>query len=136
MPRLLIVAHAPLASSLQAVAQHVYPDCVWQLAAVDVLPGMSGDEARASVAAALAAHPGEQVLILTDVENATPSNAALAVADPARMRLVTGVNVPMMWRALCYAEQPITELAQRALEGAVRGIQQVGPAAPPPQGQP
>ena len=33
MANLLLVAHAPLASSLQAVAQHVYPDCRAQLRA-------------------------------------------------------------------------------------------------------
>jgi len=39
MTSLLIVAHAPLASSLQAVAQHVYPDCRAQVLAVDVAAG-------------------------------------------------------------------------------------------------
>ena len=36
MPGLLIIAHAPLASSLKAVAEHAFPDCAGLLQAFDV----------------------------------------------------------------------------------------------------
>ena len=32
MPNLLVIAHAPLASALRQVAEHIYPDCVPTLA--------------------------------------------------------------------------------------------------------
>ena len=38
MPGLLIIAHAPLASSLKAVAEHTFPDCGGGIAALDVTP--------------------------------------------------------------------------------------------------
>jgi len=44
MPGLLIIAHAPLASSLKAVAEHAYPDCAPQLVALDVLPNVPVEE--------------------------------------------------------------------------------------------
>ena len=34
MPGLLIIAHAPLASSLKAVASHAFPDCAQRLEAL------------------------------------------------------------------------------------------------------
>ena len=125
MAQILIVAHAPLASSLQAVAQHVYPDCGGRLAAIDVLPGESPDEVSARVREVLAAADGGETLILADVFGATPCNAALAAADGVRSRVVAGVNVPMLWRTLCYAEQTLDDLVNRAVAGAAQGVMHV-----------
>ena len=125
MAQLLIVAHSPLATSLQAVAQHVYPDCGGSLAAIDVLPGASPEDTTARVRQALAAAGGAEVLILVDVFGATPCNAALAAADGSRSRVVAGVNVPMLWRTLCYADQPLDDLVNRAVAGASQGVMHV-----------
>ena len=125
MAQLLIVAHAPLASSLQAVAQHVYPDCGARLKAIDVLPGSTPSEVEALVREVLAQYSGSDVLILADVFGASPCNAALAAADGVRSRVVAGVNVPMLWRTLCYADQPLDDLAERAVSGATQGVMHV-----------
>jgi mannose PTS system EIIA component len=134
MPSILIAAHAPLASCLQAVAQHAYAECAGEVAAVDILPNASLESATAQVNCALSALPAGEVLILTDVFGATPSNAALAASDGVRSRVVAGVNVPMLWRSLCYAKLPLTELVVRAAEGGLQGIMQV--ASPRRQNQP
>jgi mannose PTS system EIIA component len=125
MASILLVAHAPLASSLQAVAQHAYPDCAQRLSSVDVLPGASLEDTQAHIRDALAATPATEVLILADVFGATPCNAALAVADGQRARVVAGVNVPMLWRTLCYVDSPLDELVARAVAGAAQGVMQV-----------
>ena len=133
MAHLLVVAHTPLASALHAVARHVYPDCGLQLAAVDVAPGASLDEVGAQVRQALAAAGGGEVLILVDVFGATPCNAAMAAVDGVRSRVVAGVNVPMLWRTLCYADQPLDDLVNRAVAGATQGVMHV--AVPKRQNQ-
>ena len=125
MARILLVAHAPLASSLQAVARHVYPDCSSQLAAVDVDPGADLDATAARLRTTLAELGPGEVLMMADVFGATPCNAALAAADGVRVRVVAGVNVPMLWRTLCYAQLPLDELVARAVTGAVQGVMQV-----------
>ncbi len=134
MARLLIVAHAPLASSLQAVARHVYPDCGAQLAAIDVAPGSTADEVMGQVRQALSEAAGHEMLILADVFGATPCNAALAAADGVRSRVVAGVNVPMLWRTLCYSELGLEELVNRAVAGASQGVMHV--TVPKRQNQP
>lgn len=134
MPSLLIVAHAPLASSLLAVAGHVYPECSRTAAAVDVAPGAELEAVQAQIRAALAALGAQEVLVLVDVFGATPCNAALAVADGTHIRVVAGVNVPMLWRTLCYAQMPLDELVNRALAGATQGVMHV--AVPRRQNQP
>ena len=136
MPSLLIVAHAPLASSLMAVARHVYPECSRTAAAVDVAPGAALEAVQAQISAALAELGGEEVLMLVDVFGATPCNAALAVADGQRIRVVAGVNVPMLWRTLCYAEMPLDDLVNRALAGAAQGVMHVAVPRRPNQSSP
>lgn len=137
MPALLIIAHAPLASSLQAVAAHVYPDCGRRLMALDVGPGATPEQVAEQARDALAALGGGEALVLTDVFGATPCNAALQLAEAAapgpRVRVVAGVNVPMLWRTLCYADLPLEELVSRAVAGGSQGVMQVG--ATPRQNQ-
>lgn len=134
MASLLLVAHAPLASSLQSVAQHVYPDCRMRLAAVDVRPGASLDEVQADIRLALEALGQGEVLILADVFGATPCNAAMAAASGLPARVVAGVNVPMLWRTLCYMENPLDDLVTRAVAGAAQGVMHV--SIPHRQNQP
>jgi mannose PTS system EIIA component len=135
MARLVIVAHAPLATALQAVAGHVFPDRVADLVAVDVPPQWSAEQAEEALRSAIDQAGGEarEVLILADVFGATPCNAAQRVADGSRWRLVCGVNVPMLWRALCYAERPLDELVERALAGATQGVMPASPQKPQDQ---
>ena len=76
-------------------------------------------------------HP--EALILTDVFGATPCNIALKLADGAAIRVVAGVNVPMLWRTLCYAHESLDAVAARAVAGAKQGVMQV--VASPPQNQ-
>jgi PTS system ascorbate-specific IIA component len=130
MPGLLIIAHAPLASSLKAVAQHVYPDRAGSLEALDVQPEMNPDDIEAQARALLQAVRTPEALILTDVFGATPCNVAQRLADGAQVKLVTGVNVPMLWRALCYAGEPLESLVTRAVAGASQGVMQVAAARP------
>jgi mannose PTS system EIIA component len=134
MASILIVAHAPLATSLQAVAAHAFAECSGAVAAVDVPADCSLDRVEAMVTAALDGLPDAEVLILSDVFGATPCNAALNASDGVRSRVIAGVNVSMLWRALCYAKLPLSELVSRAVDGGRQGIMQV--ASPRRQNQP
>jgi PTS system ascorbate-specific IIA component len=123
MTQVLIVAHAPLASALRAVAAHVYPDRQAGVSAVDIAPSLDLEAAETQVRAAVIALGDGEILALTDVFGATPCRAVQAVAtENPRLRVVAGVNVPMLWRALCYADQPLDELVDRAVGGAQNGV--------------
>ncbi len=124
MPGLLLIAHAPLATAFQAVAEHTYPDCSRQLMALDVHPNQSAEEVEAAARALMATRAESEWLLLSDVAGATPHNAALRLLDPAgRVRLVSGLSGPMIWRSLCYGHLSVAELAERAAEGGRRGIE-------------
>src|SRR6187397_1938959 len=107
MPGLLILAHAPLASSIKAVAEHAFPDCARHLAALDVLPQLTVEEVEAQARALLEQVRDPEALILTDVFGATPCNIAQRLADGVSVKVVAGVNVPMLWRTLCYQKESL-----------------------------
>jgi mannose PTS system EIIA component len=133
MPALLLIAHAPLASSLKAVAAHVYAERSHRLVALDVAPGANPDDVEAEARSLLASLGQPETLILADVFGATPCNVALKVADGVRTRVVAGVNVPMLWRSICYADEPLETLVARAVAGGAQGVMQL--AAPKRQNQ-
>ncbi len=67
---------------------------------------------------------GQGVLVMTDIYGATPSNIASRLLKPGRVEGVSGVNLPMLIRALNYREATglVAELAEKALGGAAEGI--------------
>ena len=70
------IAHAPLASSLKAVAGHTFPECSSFLQALDVPPDMPPDEIEAQARTLLEKVRNPEALIFTDVFGATPCNVA------------------------------------------------------------
>src|SRR2546423_7985574 len=133
MPGLLIIAHAPLASSLQAVACHTFPECSRVLQALDVPADMPVDQIEAKARELLEQVRNPEALIFTDVFGATPCNVAQRLAssiEGAQIKVVAGVNVPMLWRSLCYADEPLDLLVARAVAGATQGVMQVAVTRP------
>jgi PTS system mannose-specific IIA component len=128
MVGLLIIAHAPLASALRQLALHAFPDAGDRVQALDVQPDVSPDRTLAQARAQLAQLGWPECLILTDAMGATPCNLARGLIGPAHegeRRLVSGVNVPMLWRAICYAHEPLDVLVAKALEGASAGVMEI-----------
>ncbi|WP_019657668.1 PTS sugar transporter subunit IIA [Variovorax atrisoli] len=133
MNSILIIAHAPFAHAMRQCALHVFPDCEQVIAALDVLSNVSPEETLAAARITLAQQlraPRSQVLVLADVFGATPCNVAQKLVDGVRSRLVAGVNLPMLLRAVTYRHEPLETLVQRALAGGTAGVMQVAVAAP------
>ncbi|WP_374277128.1 PTS sugar transporter subunit IIA [Azonexus sp.] len=62
------------------------------------------------------------VLVLTDIFGATPANLALKLLEPGRVEGLTGVNLPMLLRALNYRDKGMPTLLTRARDGGRDGI--------------
>ena len=65
---------------------------------------------------------GKGVLVLTDIFGASPSNLALKLLEPGRVEGLTGVNLPMLMRALTYRDKGMETLLVRARDGGRDGI--------------
>ncbi|MDB5860999.1 MAG: putative system, enzyme mannose [Ramlibacter sp.] len=138
MNAILLIAHAPLANALRQCALHVFPDCGSTVVAIDVQPNLQPEETLGAARIALdqlgqvAQVTG--VLVLTDIFGATPSNVAQKLVDGVKTRLITGVNLPMLLRAVSYRHEPLETLVSRAVIGGTQGVMQV--ATTPPRQQP
>ena len=135
MAAVLLIAHAPLASALLSVAGHCYEEKGHLFEAIDVEPTMSAETVESLAREALARLNAPEVLVLTDVFGATPCNVAQRLSDGVHVRVVAGVNVPMLWRSLCYLGEPLDALVARAVSGASQGVMQVAQTRPQNQVQ-
>jgi len=68
------------------------------------------------------ANQGQGVLVLTDMFGATPSNIAHRLSDGSEVRVVAGLNLPMLMRVLNYADKNLDELVEKAITGGKEGV--------------
>lgn len=128
--RIFLIAHAPLAHALRECALHVFSDCAEDVVALDVHPAASPEESLASARIMLDRDGDRPTLVLTDVFGATPCNVAQRLVDGHTSRLVCGVNLPMLLRAVSYRTEPLDTLVARAVVGGTQGVMQVAISAP------
>jgi PTS system ascorbate-specific IIA component len=130
MAGILIIAHAPLASALRECIAHIYGGCPARIGALDVLPDCDParvvDQAGAEIERL---REGNGALVLTDMLGATPANIAARLATIPQVRVLAGVNLPMLVRAVCYRTTPLDTLVEKALAGAGKGVQAIAPGA-------
>lgn len=65
---------------------------------------------------------GDGVLVLTDLFGSTPFNIANHLHEKHKVAVITGVNVPMILRALNYPDHDLGQLKKKAMSGARDGI--------------
>ena len=130
MTGILIIAHAPLASAMRQCVAHVFADDAQALAALDVQPNTPPEETLAQARILIEQLGPRPVLVLTDVFGATPCNVAQKLVDGVSSRLVAGLNLPMLLRAVSCRHEPLDALVARVLAGANQGVMQVAITAP------
>ena len=122
---ILLITHAPLAQALRACALHVFADCGDAISVLDVPASESPETTLQTAQALLAASGAQRTLVLTDVFGATPSNVAHRLVAGTPASLLTGVNLPMLLRAICYRHETLAQQTARALAGGQQGMMQV-----------
>jgi mannose PTS system EIIA component len=128
--RILIIAHTPLASALRDCAMHVYPECAKDVIALDVKPAAQPEETLSQALGAAGAALNNGLLVLTDIFGATPANVAQKLVIGSNAKLIAGVNLPMLFRSVCYRHESLDALVARALTGGTQGVMQVAITAP------
>jgi PTS system ascorbate-specific IIA component len=131
MAGILIIAHAPLASALQEFTRHIFGEVPVRLKALDV---MAHEDAKLTLERTVeAAHSiisDRGLLVLTDIMGATPANVASRLAHmpefDGHVRVIAGVNLPMLMRAIAYRAEPLDSAAQKAMHGGQQGIIPIG----------
>jgi PTS system ascorbate-specific IIA component len=135
MNGIFIIAHAPLASALRQCVLHVFPDNPAGVVALDVQPNLPPEETLAQARIVFKHMGTSHALVLTDVFGATPCNVAQQLVDGVNSKLLAGINLPMLLRAVSYRHEPLDALVVRALTGGTQGVMQVAITAPQNQAQ-
>lgn len=65
---------------------------------------------------------GKGLLILTDLYGSTPSNIAKNLQNDTNIRVISGLNLPMLIKIMNYAHLPLNELAEKAISGGKQGV--------------
>lgn len=130
MNGIFIIAHAPLASALRHCMLHVFPDDPAGVLALDVQPNQPPEETLAQARILFDQLGSAHALVLADVFGATPCNVAQKLVDGVHSKLIAGVNLPMLLRAVTYRHEPLDALVARALAGGTQGVMQVAITAP------
>jgi PTS system mannose-specific IIA component len=128
----LILTHGGLARELLSAAQ-VISGRLNGFEALALDWNDTFEEARAKVRTAIERlDEGQGVLILTDMYGGTPSNVAVTFLEAGRVEVLTGVNLPMVLRLACQAEEPtvLSEMASWLQSKGQRSICQVSEMQP------
>lgn len=120
---LVLVTHKGIAEALVGTARLILGNRLpAEIAVVEVAPDADLVELRRSTQRRIDALGGDGVLILTDMYGSSPANLATSLATLPRVSVVTGVNLPMLVRALNYVDLPLPEILDKTVEGGLRSI--------------
>jgi PTS system ascorbate-specific IIA component len=100
---ILVISHEPLGTALLHCTRHIFGRLPPQLAALDVIPDEDPDLAYQAAQELLKRiNDGTGAIVLTDIYGATPARIAARLAEPQRIHVIAGVNLPLLVKALTY----------------------------------
>lgn len=121
---ILLVTHEGVGTSLLAAARRVLPLICVPVDVLEVGWQCEIEAARQQAKNLLRAlDNGKGVLLLTDLFGATPANVVSDLEHGNSLRRVSGLNLPMLLRALTYCEDcGLHDLADAVREGGRNGV--------------
>jgi PTS system ascorbate-specific IIA component len=119
-----MITHQPFGADLLRVAAAILGGPPPGIEAMEVVNDVPCEILAAQAAERLdRLDAGEGVLILTDLYGSTPANVAVSLlALHERLRVIAGLNLPMLLRALTYASLDLDTVAEKALQGGRDGV--------------
>ncbi|MGN6903460.1 PTS sugar transporter subunit IIA, partial [Neisseria sp. P0015.S010] len=104
---LLIITHETIGEAYRGLADHFFPNGFPEnLHILGVQPDEDQNDIINNAIAALQEFPNNRgVLIMTDIFGATPCNAARRLVRENKSAILTGLNAPMMIKAIQYSSQ-------------------------------
>lgn len=125
MINILIVTHERIGEAYRALAHHFFSDIPSCIGLLGVEKTEDHEDVIARIREEIAKMPTHDgVLVLTDIFGATPCNAARKLTEPNKIAMLTGLNAPMMIKAIQYAPQAndLVEFTATVRQAAINGI--------------
>lgn len=108
---IVVAAHDELAPALVRAAEGMVGRAPW-VATVRVQPQDGIERIQSAIRSAVhEAQNGDGVLVLCDLYGGSPASACLAMRWEPPVEVLTGVNLPMLVKALTLRDHPLAEVA-------------------------
>jgi PTS system ascorbate-specific IIA component len=119
-----MITHQPFGADLLRVATEILGGLPQGVEAMEVVNDVPCEVSTAEALKRLERlDAGDGVLILTDIYGSTPANIAVALLTTRdRLRVIAGLNLPMLLRALTYTSLALDAVAEKALQGGRDGV--------------
>lgn len=122
MTGIVLVTHPGVGESLRHQAEVILAHNI-QLTTISISDQADPDTSLTQLIGAFArSMDPDGALILTDLPGATPHNLAVRAAEKHGLPVVSGLNLPMLLKAINHASKPASELAGLAGQGGHQGI--------------
>ena len=123
---ILLISHEPLGTALLHCTRHIFGRLPPQLAALDVIPDEDPELALGAARELLKRiNDGTGAIVLTDLYGATPARIAACLAEPNRITVIAGVNLPLLVKAITHRRGPLEEVTDKLLDGVRETIRTV-----------
>ena len=120
---ILLISHNQIASELINTAQQMLAPYSVATTILSISIDDNPDDIRLKFMQTLhEIDQGDGTLILTDMYGSTPSNIACDASERHDIRIVSGLNLPMLIRVLNYPHLNLNELEQKAITGGQDGV--------------
>lgn len=120
---IVIIAHDKVGTSIRDTAVSMVEDCPVKIESLEVYKENDPDEfLKVAKNVIEKCDTGNGVLILTDLYGATPSNVTTRLDAGNNIKIISGLNLPMLIRTINYFSLELDELAEKVLEGGKNGI--------------
>jgi mannose PTS system EIIA component len=125
---ILLLTHGDLGEQFLCTAGMIGMQSRDYVLAVSIGPSDSPDSSREKVRRAINdVDTGDGVLVLTDLFGGTPTNISLSFLEAGRVEVVTGLNLPMLLKAMnSRTDTGLASLASTVSEAAKENIFRAG----------
>jgi mannose PTS system EIIA component len=119
---ILLITHNNIGNALIQAATQTFGELPLPMAHLPIHKDCNPDDVIASITPQIKTlSTGGGLLILTDMFGSTPYNIAQAF-ESRLIRIITGVNLPMIIRIMNYPKLPLGKLAKTALLGGYQSM--------------
>ncbi len=124
MTGLILLTYGKIGHELLTAANHILNQSIEQVKVISVYDQPdTADILPTQIHQAIEQlEKSRQCLILIDLHGCTHFNIARKFAEPSRIELVSGLNLPMLLRVLGHRDEDLITLSHYAEEGGVMGI--------------
>jgi PTS system ascorbate-specific IIA component len=123
MVSLLIISHGNIGTAMLEAATTMLETCPLKTEVIDVSPVADTDEIQnRAYDLVTQLDDGDGVLVLTDMYGSTPSNISCKLQMHENVRVIGGLNLPMLIRVLNYPNLGLDQLVEKAISGGKDGV--------------